>query len=153
MSSNEHISLHPSVHLFTNVSGFSAHLLSIVKVFAFCDNNAQAGSLWRVGGARNYTLLRFLIKLAEDFLRINFAVSIAIVFDMFSPCLSQNAGKTEHQDSVFVCCLDIKESSICSTPPNTLVQFEVLFPSSWKHSQTNDQYGWKWESSSWMSWG
>ena len=35
MSSNEHVSLHPPVHLFTNASGFSAHLLSIVKVFAF----------------------------------------------------------------------------------------------------------------------
>ena len=41
--------LHPPVHS----NGFSAHLLSIVKVFAFV---IEAGSFWRVGGARNCTL-------------------------------------------------------------------------------------------------
>ena len=35
MSSNEHVSIRLPVHLFTNASGFLAHLLSIVKVFAF----------------------------------------------------------------------------------------------------------------------
>jgi len=40
---------HPPVHS----NGFSAHLLSIVKVFAFV---IEAGSFGRVGGARNCTL-------------------------------------------------------------------------------------------------
>ena len=41
--------LHPPIHS----NGFSAHLLSIVKVFAFV---IEAGSFRRVGGARNCTL-------------------------------------------------------------------------------------------------
>ena len=32
---HEHVNLHPPVHLFTNTSGFSAHLLIIVKAFPF----------------------------------------------------------------------------------------------------------------------
>ena len=55
------VKVHPPIH--SNI--FSAHLLSIIKVFAFV---IEAGSFGRVGGARNCTL-GFLPLHRDFFLR------------------------------------------------------------------------------------